>query len=142
MKTGLDMMDDIYNLVNKPNIQALIDGVVIKARRPKGSTKQDIVIRSLAMNTKPLQAGVVNVNIHCPNLQNVNFNGITDDQQPDYNSLRAICNELYPVLDAIWADTFNIDVADSPMLTQDSDGTWFMNIRVNYYAVINDFKNI
>ena len=142
MKTGLEMVDDVYSLINKPEVKALIDGVVIKHRRPKGSKKKDIVVGSLALSAFQLQQGVTNVNIHIPNLTNVKFGDVVDDQQPDSVTFKAIVRVVRPLLDTQYRETFYTAVMDAPNLGQDSDGTWYMNIRVNYYAVINNFKNL
>ena len=143
MKTGLEMVDDVYSLINKPEVKALINGMIAKHRRPKASKRKDIVVGSLALSAFQLQQGITNVNIHIPNLKGWDtLDGIADDQQPDSATFKAITSVIVPLLDAQYKETFHTAVMDAPNLGQDSDGTWYMNIRVNYYAVINNFKNL
>lgn len=142
MKTEIDMVNDVYSLINKPEVKALIDGVIIKYQRPKGSKKKDIVVGSLTLGNRTLQAGMCNIHIHAPNLQNVKFDGITDDQQPDLASLNAISAAIYPLLEARWMDGYHTDFDSASKPYQEPDGTWRVTLRINYYATTNEFKNI
>ena len=141
MKTNIDMVNDAYKQLNESGVKALIDGVLIRYRRPKDSKKTDIVVNSVSISNTQLQRGVFNINVHVPNLVGVKFDEVADNQQPDINKLKAISDYIIPYFDSNWQYDYHTDI-EPPVPIQDSDGTWFMNIRVNYYSSINNFKNI
>lgn len=142
MKTGIDAITDVWKLINVPEVKTLIDGVIIRQRRPKGSNLFDVVVNSLGNSTDMLQEGIVNINIHATNLKSVKFGAFTDDQQPDLDRLNLIAKTIVPLVDTIYKENWHIDVDRSPQQFQDSDGSWYVNIRLNYYSVLNTFKNI
>ena len=141
MKSGIDMVQQAIAQLSVPEIQSLIDGVILPYRRPKGSTKTDIVVNSISLSNEPLQQGTFNINVHVPNLKNAKFNGILDDQQPEVPKLKLISDAIVPLFDANWQFDYNTDL-EPPIAIQDSDGSWYMNIRVNYYSFIDNFQNI
>lgn len=134
------MVNDIYTLINVSDLKQLITGVIILYRRPKSSNKIDIVVNSLDINNEPLQDGFGNINVHAPSLKNVSFNGNPDDQQPDLTLLNSISKLICDKLDGFWGTDFHCDV-EPPQPFQDNDGTWYINIRYNYYTFNNNFKN-
>lgn len=142
MKTGIEAITDVWRLVNVPEVKALIDGVIIRQRRPKMSNLFDVVVNGLGFTNEMLQRGIVNVNIHGTNLKSVRFGEFTDDQQPDLDRLDAIAHAIIPLVDTIFIDSWHLDIDRAPQQFQDSDGSWYVNIRLNYYSVLNNFKNI
>lgn len=142
MKTGNQSVDDVFDLLDVVEFNSLIDGSGYKYHKPLNSKKVNYVVNSLTLSVTSLQAGVVNVNIHAPNLPPVKVEGVSDTQFPDSVKLGDLANAVVQLLDCQWKETFHTDVDTAPNMLQDSDGTWYINIRVNYYSVINDFKNI
>lgn len=142
MKTALDMVDDVYTLIDVPTLREAVNGVVIKYRRPKSSKKEDIVVNALAITNAPLQEGIVNINLHVPNLSNIKFSDIADETQPNSEKIKQLCAIALPLLDGIYKETFSVAIDRPPMPTQDADGSWFANIRVEYQAFQNNYKNI
>lgn len=141
MKTNIDMVNDAYKRLNTSGVRSLIDGVLIRYKRPKDSKKTDIVVNSISISNTQTQQGTFNINVHVPNLAGVKFDGIADPNQPDIDKLTTISNFIIPLFDTNWQYDYHTDL-EPPVPIQDSDGTWFMNIRVNYYSSINNFKNI
>lgn len=139
MKTGNQSVDDVYGLLIGVNG---VTGSIFKYKRPLNSKKVDVVINSLTLNASVLQQGIVNINIHAPNRTDIKFDGVSDNSFADNLTLEYICGQIIPMVDCQWKETFHTDVDTAPNMLQDSDGTWYINIRVNYYSVINDFKNI
>lgn len=137
MKTGNQSVDDVYGML----VGLVISGQIYKYKRPLNSKKVDIVVNSLTLSTQPLQQGIVNINIHSPNMKNVQIEGQPDSEFPDSETLNRIAADIIPLVDVQWKDTFHTDIDTAPNMLQDSDGTWYINIRLNYYSVINDFKN-
>jgi hypothetical protein len=142
MKTGLDMVKDGFTLLNVDVVNNAITGKVYMFIRPKNSLLQDVVLNTLAITNDQLQQGVFNVNIHCPNLTGVVIEGVTDNTQPDITSLTNITNIILSIVaDYVGAD-FKIWAQNTGLLIRDVDGTWYVNVRVNYLAFQQNFINI
>ena len=142
MKTGNQSVDDVFSLLDVPLLKGLIDGDIYKYHKPLNSKRTNVIVNSLTLNTQPLQEGIVNVNIHAPNLKPVTTDGVPDSGFPDSVKLGSLALVATSLLDTQFKDNFHTDIDTAPSMLQDSDGSWYINIRVNYYSVINDFKNI
>lgn len=140
MKTTKTAVDDIVRQLS-PVIQPLIDGVLLPWKRPKNSTKVDVIVNSIFLANRPLQEGVLNVNIHAPNKKGISFNGIADDGQPNMELLSALEAVVLNTLDGNWQLDYHTDCEPGAPI-RDADGTWYINVRVNYYAFQDNFKNI
>jgi len=71
MKTGLEVEDDIYKMMQNSPIHLIVNGQIYKGEtRPfqdkKSEAKEDIVIRYLTGLSLQVQNGVVIVNVYCP----------------------------------------------------------------------------
>lgn len=142
MKTEMDMMQDVFSIINVVDVSNLINGVIIKYERPKSSTKKDVVVKPLAISQDALQLGIVNINVHVPNLENIKFNGIPDDKQPSLEVIQSICKAIEPLVDGTEHYDFNVNIDRPATMEQEPDGSWFANIRVSYNSFQNNFKNI
>lgn len=140
MKTGGDSINDVMELLAP--MKTMINGAIYKYHKPLNSKKVNIIIGSLTLTNATLQSGIVNVNIHAPNLPPVNTDGVTDANFPNSPLLESLSKSAIELLDAQWKDDFHTDIDTLPNLNQDNDGTWYINIRVNYYSSITEFKNI
>ena len=84
MKTGFDLLEKIYKIINVAGVNSVIDGKISRRRKKADSELQDIVI--LTLNTaynEDVQTGTVIINMYCKNLQfglvdEVKLNQITD----------------------------------------------------------------
>lgn len=112
-----------------------ITGNIYKYQRPLNSPLEDIVINSLPMSNDQLQECIVNWNIHVPNLR-LDFGGKSDNSQPDTIRLKQLTKAIKDHLSEFWGDDaeyqFNIQQEN---LIRDDDGTWYMNIRVEFRNV-------
>lgn len=68
MKSTIDQEDMIYEHLKSGPLVSQITGKLYKRERPVNSEKEDVVISSLSTNNLQLQTGVININIHVPNL--------------------------------------------------------------------------
>lgn len=64
MKTEYAIKTDIYNYLKKSELVNEVTGLLKKTRRPKNSTKEDIIISVLSNVNGQNQEAVVNVNIY------------------------------------------------------------------------------
>jgi hypothetical protein len=141
MKDGFDLVTDLRGLVNVPDITALIDGKIYPNIRPNNSTKTDIVINSVTINNSQDQIGYGNVNVYVPTIAGASGNG-GQQQFPDYAKMNAICKAITPYVETQYRDTFRTEVEAAGNIYQDTDGSWFINIRIKYRSIQTDYQNI
>lgn len=66
-KTGQQIEDDIYELLNNGSLPSLINGKVYKfGMRPKNSQEEDAIVKFVTGFVGQIQEGVVVVNIYVP----------------------------------------------------------------------------
>lgn len=139
MKDSLDMVEEVYELVNIPIVNDAIDGVVMKYQRPFKSIKTDVVVNAIALGDEAYQSGSFNINIHAPNLV-TKFDDVTDNKQPNIPKFKQVWGIIKPLLEVGSFEDCNI--YPKPMeLYQDADGSWYANIKVDYYSFNEEFKN-
>jgi len=135
MKTGLGVAKDIRSLINLPVITTGLTGKIYQFKRPLNSKLVDIVIGIQGIDNEQFQQGTVNVNVHVPNL-------ISDSTMPDLETLDRLSTLLMPLLDTQYRNDFYTIVASPSVIYQDTDGSHFANIKVDYYSIQEDYKNI
>lgn len=133
MKTAITAVQTVYDHLVQANAKAAtgITGGIWLLRRPKNSAKEDIVVNVITMNADPMQEGVLNVNIHVPNLVLA-----TDDTQPDIERMDKIATALIPKLADIWGPDWNFRI-EEPATPVPDGNNWFMNIRIRYWGLRN-----
>ena len=140
MKDGFDIVTDIRSLINIPSITGLITGKIWPTELPSGRTETDIAINSLGITNTQDQIGHGNVNIHAPNL--IETVGGKSYPMPNQALLNSISKAVTPYLDGQYRPSFRTKVEEAGQLLQDTDGSWFVNIRVKYYSLQTDFKHV
>lgn len=112
-----------------------LTGSIYPMNRPLNSGLEDIVVSTLAMNADQMQEGVINVNIHLPNLS---ISG--DSTQPNLPRFQSIATACLALLDDVWGSDFNLEIED-PGIVQRDGNNWFCNIRIRFYAPREDILN-
>lgn len=141
MKDGFDLVTDLRSLVNVPEITGLIDGKIYNSFRPNNSNKTDIVVNSITISNTQDQIGYGNINIYVPALSAPD--GIGGQQQvPDMAKMNSLCKSVTPLVETQFRNTFRTEVEDAGNIYQDTDGSWFVNIRIKYYSIQNNYQNI
>lgn len=130
MKTVIDMVDDMYVLLNvSPVTSVLLSGDVFLDSRPDNNRNECVVINSLPITGEQLQRAVVNVNIHVPNLQ-LTINGQPDTSQPNRIRLKIISDVVIPLIkDAVINNTLT-GIQNITMVNDKEIKEHFLNIRV------------
>lgn len=132
MKSNLTAVDTVFSLLNDSIVKDEITGRIAKNVRPTNSEAEDIIINSLALNNEQLQQGIINVNIHVPNLS-ININTGIDRSTPDHNRIKYLTDLVIPVLKDIWGDDWDIDIEQINLLREEISS--YNNIRVVYQAI-------
>lgn len=134
-KTTLDAVDKVFEVLDASALETEITGKIWKNRKPVGDDdKENVVVNSLSINNLQLQQGLVNVNVHVPNIS-VRVDGITDTTMPNHERLRELAKMTVDVLDDNWGSDFNFDVQQQVLVQDEVTKSWYINIRLNFYSI-------
>jgi hypothetical protein len=133
MKDGFDIVADVKSLVNVPVITGAIESPIWEHSRPDNSDKIELVVNSLGATNDQYQKGFANINIYAPSLErNVGGKVSRYANTPVLNNLVKL---IKPLVEKQFRPTFNTEIDESPTLMQDTDGSWFVNIRLKYRSI-------
>lgn len=131
MKTTLEVIDIIWQLLNGSPLADAITGGVYKNLRPLNTAKEDVVINCLPVNNAQLQQGVANVNIHVPNLI-LNVNGVQDKTQPNHARLQLLTGLAIQELLNVWEGDYNLDIEQQTIFADEEANSHYSNIRIQF----------
>jgi hypothetical protein len=129
MKTVIDIVDSIYQLINVGSVLSTINGGVYADGRPDGSRKEDIVINCLPVTGEQLQRGVVNINCHAPNLS-LTIDDQPDNSQPNRNKLKQMADAVILIVKDAIIDDMVTSVENVMMIEEENIHEHYVNIRV------------
>lgn len=132
MKDGFDIVTDVRGLLS-PLIPLLNGGAIYPSVRPSGSNKTDVVVNSLGISNKIDQVGFGNINIYAPFIQS-SANG-KPQTLPNQQLLSNLAKATVPLVDEVYKSTFRCWIEELPILLQDTDGSYFCNIRFRYQSI-------
>jgi hypothetical protein len=136
MKDGFDITIDVRNMLNVPAILTLLgtDGKIYQTERPAGrALMTDIVINALGITNTSIQKGSGNVNCYVP--------VIPTSKLANQSAMMTLSRAVIALIDEQYKLTFQTWVDSSPVVLQDTDGSYFVNIPFEYQAIQN-YKNI
>lgn len=134
MMTTLEAVNIVWRILNDSALKNALSGSIYKLKRPLNSAKEDVVVNSLPINSEQLQYGVINVNLHVPNLV-ITANGAQDYTQPDFVRLKELSATAIPLLTDVWDDGWHFDVQQHTVIEEAEVNEHFVNIRLEFYAV-------
>src|SRR5690606_37599249 len=129
LTTADQAVQRVFNLLKPLKADVSMSGVVFPYNRPISSNTEDVVISALTLNADQQQNGMLNVNIHIPNLQ---LGG--DNTQPNRVRFQVISNRAIELLDYHDGFDFTLTLDNAGELIRDGE-FWFMNIRVRYNSI-------
>jgi len=124
MKTTFDAIDIIYSVINNSSLKTAVNGTINKLKRQTGSTKEDIVINSIAFNDTNLQEGVFNVNIYVPNIT------INSSSLPNTVRLKALSEEAKELFEEVSGSNYNIWLSEQFIHEDVSTSFYYINLRL------------
>jgi len=135
MITTLEVVDIIWKYLSQSTLKTAIGGGIYKTR-PMNSSKEDVIINSLPVNNRQLQAGIANVNIHVPNLV-LQIDGMQDSSQPDDERLKYLTVLATSLMQKVWVISkhFNFTVQQQVVFQEEGKDEHYANIRIEYYSV-------
>lgn len=132
MRSNLEQVNIVYSKLKDSALDTAISGNITKNVRPVGSILEDVVINSLATINTQLQKGIMNVNIHVPNLK-VNISGGVDQSTPDHNRINALTEIAIPLLKDIWGDNWDFDIEQINLIREEKSS--YNNIRLVFQSL-------
>lgn len=130
MKNTMDIVSLAFNVYKNDAIASIITGGIYKSPRPIAQDKEDIVIGSLPVTNEQLQKGIINVNVHVPNLK-LTIN-VQDFSQPNYSRLNILTDMAIAAIDEKYFSDYWFIVQQQSVFTEDVSS--FSNIRVEFYS--------
>jgi len=126
MKTTFDAIDIIYSVINNSSLKTGVNGTINKLKRQTGSTKEDIVINSIALTDTNLQEGVFNVNIYVPNIT------INSSSLPNTVRLKALSEEAKELFEEVSGSTYNIWLSEQFIFEDVQTSFHYINLRLRF----------
>lgn len=120
---------NVFSLLKPLKPSAGLTGSVYPYNRPLNSSKEDVVVSVLAFGAEQEQNGMLNVNVHVPNLIIAG-----DTTQPNRSRFNTISEEAIDLLDFFDGTDFTLTLDNAGELMRDGE-KWFMNIRVRYNTI-------
>lgn len=140
MKNAFDIITDVISLIKVPEVTDRIDGKVWPFVRPDNRNKTDITVGLLAGTNEWLQEATVNIRIHTPGIS-ATYDGKVQNM-PDYMTFNALSKIILPLIEGQYRETFYTIVDDPGEPIKDNDGSTFYRIRLHYYSIQSNYKNI
>ncbi|SEV88915.1 hypothetical protein SAMN05428988_0157 [Chitinophaga sp. YR573] len=136
MITTLKAIDIVWKRLNESPLKTAVNGGVYKQKRPLNSKKEDVIINSPTIVNLQLQEGLINVNIHVPNLLLSN-NGAQDNSQPDHVRLEQLADIAASSLTDVWSDDgqINYDIQSQTVFEDEQTNAHYVNFRITFYSV-------
>lgn len=136
--SGIDIVIQIWRLLNVPQVQALLgDGDIWQHNRPRNSQFTDIVISIPEYNSSALDTGLIDVNLHSPNpsLDILHKDGLflEDNTFPSLPVFKPLLDTVLPLL--ISTPDFSLTTKIVGVPIRDKDGEWYVNIRIAFEAL-------
>ena len=142
MKTSTEIIDMIYKyLVTTPLVTANdgLSGGVYPLQRPEGSNKEDLVIGTLSLDGEDVQIGVLNLNLHIPNL-NVVVGG-KPQKQPNRARMRVLSGKLRDAISEHYFDgACSAWITNIAEIKETNLDDWYVNHRleIRFHFTQND----
>lgn len=139
MKQSIEAQEDVRVVLLNAGVDDLLSGSIRLNMRKLGSTKEDVVINTLYWDGDQVQSGILNVNIHVPNLAGQTGENPTavDRTQPNIQRFQQIADLIIPALQGYSGADFLLHIRQPGKL--ENYGTeWLYNIEVEYIHLRKD----
>lgn len=134
MITSVELMSMVYKIVRNSTIKTVINGdVYLAGTRPLNSTKNDVVIASLAVPNETLQSSVILVQIFAKDLF------LNNNYLPDYTTLKNATKLLTPLFKDLYLNNEKtyIDIEYQRDYKVDGVQEWVSVIRLKTRTINN-----
>lgn len=127
MKTVIDTSEEMYKVLKVNEVLSQLNGGGIwRGKIPEGyQDKINIAINTLTFDARQLQTGLINVNIHCPDIVGA-FNGQNFTGQADFVNLNKIVKIVLPLIESATP----YEIQSSIVMEEKEKSQHYINIRV------------
>lgn len=140
MITILDAVSTLSNIIDNSALKTAINGGVYELKRPDNSLTEDVVIVPLTQIDEVWSEGVINVNIHVPDIQVVIKDKLTQrnlpQQQPNLVRLKQLMTIAKNSLEYLTGDGINNPyqyyLSAQNIIQGQTSKDWFLNLRFSY----------
>jgi len=140
-KDGFDVVTDVRALINVASIQAMLDGGKVEPSiKSTGASKKGIVVNCPSISNTAEQIGFGSINCYAPAIISTVDNKPV--QLPDQATLSNLAKAVKKRVDSYKGNDFECWIESLPVIMQDTDGSYFANLRFRYQASQRNFKNI
>lgn len=136
MWTFLNAIDATYQHLIVSPLKSAISGDMYKLSLPFDAVKkrrENVVINCLGLPTDQLQHGIVNVNIHVPNLQ-LTIDGRQDNTQADFERCTQLALIAAEQLKEFYTNDFSAYLQQIIEL-QGDDSETILNCRIDFFSL-------
>lgn len=133
--TSFDVVDIVYNRLKGTPFTDALRGKLYKMNRPIDSTLEDAVTNSLGMPGTQVQQGIVNLNLHIPNLS-LMIGGKLDSSQPDYARAQTLTALAIQQVKEFYSSEYWF-LFQQQNIIQSDDTEIIVNIRIEFYSYNN-----
>ena len=130
MITNIDAINEIIGLLIASPLNSAKTGT-IDIERPINSTKEDVAVGTLPITFQQLQSGVVNVNLHVPNIK-ITQNGIENKRYPNRPRFKTLAPMVLSALHNKTTTNLYLTVVNSQLFVEEESS--YMNFRVEVKA--------
>lgn len=131
MKSDILIKDDLHMFIKSSKLAAIVSGKICKESiRPKGSTKEDIVISVIANMNGQIQEAEVNINIY-----------VSDDIQSNGQNreatvrLRELCEVAAEALESGGGDDYRFTLESQRVFAVEDTREHVINNRIIYKQI-------
>lgn len=139
MKQSITAQEEVKQVLVNAGVESLINGSIRLNMRKLGSVKEDVVINTLYWDGNQVQNGILNINIHVPNLIQPSDNPtVTDKTQPNIPRFQIIGEAVIQAIQGYNGGDFILNLSQPGKL--ENYGTdWLYNIQVEYIHLRTDY---
>lgn len=127
MKSDIDIKTDVFKHIQGSALQKAVTGVLRKTgKRPKGSTKEDIVISMLANVNGQVQVATVNVNIY------VAANIVNGQAEEQTTRLKVLCDLSSSLFEVFRSEGYRARLLEQRVLEVPDADEYVINNKIEY----------
>lgn len=128
MKSSLDILQALFEVLNVPQVTTGISGRLYIGDAPDTSQLEDITINSLTNKREGIQSGIVNLNIYIQQ---------TKAGRANLRRFQEIVNVIIPLIEDVSLNGFHFQLFDDKWIFKDNDrsGLYFYNLKIDFQTL-------
>lgn len=128
MKSSIDILSNLYQLLNVTAVTDVISGDIYIGDIPDGNQLENISIQTLTNSNQYLQSGFINLNIYLKEIESGRAN---------LAKFKQLINIIIPLVKDTQTDEvyFQIDDDKGIFKDQDRDSMYFYNLKLTFQTL-------